>query len=1385
MKTRLLSILCALQMSLGILAHDLEPLHVDGRYLMNSKGDIVTLHGYMTVTDPGCQADEIRGSWDGYDVEMCIKNKKATLDAILKSGWKMDYVRLLLDAYWCTDQFVGDRIEYKTFNFGRFKKYFEEVYLPLINYYHEKGIYTLLYPPYSTPETIEVGDEFQQHMLLIWDYISNHPRIRNNPSVMFELVNEPVNLKSKQGEYYDAYWGFMFNISSAFREVRDYWQPIVDKIRSHCDNVIYVPGMLFESDHAGFADYPIEGENIGYAVHWYPGWWGNMRKDWEGHVFPIAYKAPIIITENAWAPYNNYLGGNSETSTSKFGKPLKDIVDELGNVSWNCYEPEEDYYYFVNSSSSSEKAVISNNPEACFKAMYQWWNDYSKTKVMPCNQLKAKAVSFDEFPTTVVSGQKSLAKIKAEFTNGMTWDVSGDVEYTIADKSVLSIKHGVIWALKEGSTTVTAKYIDGTGQTFSHEFDVTNTLFPLTKEGFVLDQFSLDAGGSFDETTGTFSSGSYGSGGWDFENGMDLSSYKYLVVQLNQEQHCWTTVHIADDENTWDDENQAWNDEINDIGFPFNDKTELVIDLHSLHNQKGEPIDLSHIYRVDIWINGAEGSVSIKRVFLSNDGITPAFREPIRVYADNKVMYYGDEVPDLTYSTSGPPINGKPKLSTTANSASFIGTYPITIEQGTVSNDQVTFIDGTLTIMKKPMYSTEYEPEGLGFETAAEAVKNMKIGWNLVNTLESFVQPEEAWSDFTSCEAWETAWGNPVTKPELLKMMRKAGFNTMRIPVTWFVHPDSQGNIDVEWMKRVHEVVDYVIDQGMYCILNTHHETANGDDHPAKLIADPDNYRENKEWFENVWKQIANEFKDYDQHLLFEGYNEMTDENGFFGFPYDKSDETDVQEVFQAINDYAQSFVNAVRSTGGNNRGRNLIVNTYSACVGPVEEGWCLRPYIELKIPNDVTENHIIFGIHCYGMDNESDARGVIKNVNNCFTSRGVPTIISEYGIDMNNFDIALSKQASENDIAPIIWNHDFCDGIFREYPIFNDTEKVKAALKAYYGDSYEPELMTIDDYDYQGISVSFDPQGTTHVVLGENLDLNVYKGIRIELDDNLDGLTLIAYANWEGKEQHFPISSASETYYFDQSILGDAIISIALWNNKNEKNKTRVINSYLIKHDGTERLVPLNRYNVWDSKIEIVMPRKQYVHIVKYEGLWTELNIFSDDIPLKLKNYKGIRLELAEIPEDGNFLIHIYGNEDKENDYQGLTGTSTTIMFNPEIFSKDINRVTLQYLKDGKTEAKVISAWLIRQDGTEEYSDLSPSWGCEITNVVKIGKSNGDVNGDWKLDVADIVAMENYINKKPTLKFNIEAADLNNDGKINQTDVNILVNMILSAQKQ
>ena len=329
------------------------------------------------------------------------------------------------------------------------------------------------------------------------------------------------------------------------------------------------------------------------------------------------------------------------------------------------------------------------------------------------------------------------------------------------------------------------------------------------------------------------------------------------------------------------------------------------------------------------------------------------------------------------------------------------------------------------------------------FETATSAVSNMRVGWNLGNTLDSNSGDVnnmwiEAWSD-RSPSAYETAWGQPVTKPELLKMFKEAGFNAIRVPVTWYPHMEAtfksvkwdnakQGlttwdmandpigtKIQAEWMKRVHEVVDYVISQGMYCILNVHHDT--GDGSTAWLRADEAVYAQQKDRFEAVWTQIAEEFKDYDEHLLFEGYNEMLDSYGSWCFAsfatssnYNASVAT---SAYNAINNYAQSFVNAVRATGGNNAQRNLIVNTYGACSGSGTWSSHLKdPLTQMKRPTDNVSDHLIFEVHTYiDVKNISNAKKevdqMIRDVKTNLASKGAPVIFGEWGTTTENgYDI-------------------------------------------------------------------------------------------------------------------------------------------------------------------------------------------------------------------------------------------------------------------------------------------------------------------------------------------------------------------------------------------
>ena len=350
-----------------------------------------------------------------------------------------------------------------------------------------------------------------------------------------------------------------------------------------------------------------------------------------------------------------------------------------------------------------------------------------------------------------------------------------------------------------------------------------------------------------------------------------------------------------------------------------------------------------------------------------------------------------------------------------------------------------------LTTILALMLSIISTTQAQDFESAKVAVKNMGVGWNLGNTL-------DACSGGAQGLESETYWGQPVTKPELMKMMKEAGFSAIRVPVTWYNHMDADGKVDEAWMKRVHEVVDYVIKQDLYCIVNVHHDTGDGS---QWLHASTTTYNKVKTKFEYLWKQIASEFKDYDQKLLFESYNEMLDDNNRWNEPA-------TDDGYKAINSYAKSFVTTVRNTGGNNKNRNLIVNVYSASSAP-------NAMKALELPEN--SGHIIFQMHTYpNWQNETNAKREIDNLMSNIKSNllnRAPVIIGEYAtfttwpstIDYydTNRQVALYamdylvKQAKAAGIATFYWMG-LSDGIYRSEPAFNQADLAQTLIKAYYG---------------------------------------------------------------------------------------------------------------------------------------------------------------------------------------------------------------------------------------------------------------------------------------------------------------------------------------------
>lgn len=471
--------------------------------------------------------------------------------------------------------------------------------------------------------------------------------------------------------------------------------------------------------------------------------------------------------------------------------------------------------------------------------------------------------------------------------------------------------------------------------------------------------------------------------------------------------------------------------------------------------------------------------------------------------------------------------------------------------------------------------------EAASFETAKDAVKNMGVGWNLGNTLDA----NDATKTWKTTAEHETCWEQPVTKPELLKMMKEAGFGAIRVPITWYQEMDADGKVNDAWMKRVKEVVDYVIDNGMYCIINVHHDTgADSGNYKSWLKASTSSYNTNKAKYEGLWKQIAEQFKDYDQKLLFESYNEMLDEKNTWNEPVDKTD------GYKAINSYAKSFVTTVRATGGNNKDRNLVVNTYSASSTP-------DAMQNLDLPEE--SNHMIFQIHSYpNWQNKSNAKKEIDNLISNIKSKlldRAPVIVGEYAtfttwpseIDYyaKDKEVALYamdyliQKTKENGIGTFYWMG-MSDGSYRDMPAFHQADLAQTLIKAYYGSIDGYKYPTADDFEIV-YDISYNDEWSELFLFGSwdrtAVNLSGYKGIRVEMDKAYGNkLQIKVYGDKKSgtdfNEQYAPLSdtSASTTVDFDTSILGSTFWGVTLQTNSGALTAT-LKEAKLIKADGTE----------------------------------------------------------------------------------------------------------------------------------------------------------------------------------------------------------------------
>lgn len=318
--------------------------------------------------------------------------------------------------------------------------------------------------------------------------------------------------------------------------------------------------------------------------------------------------------------------------------------------------------------------------------------------------------------------------------------------------------------------------------------------------------------------------------------------------------------------------------------------------------------------------------------------------------------------------------------------------------------------------------------------TSQQLVEDMTFGWNLGNTLDVCQADRDGDGKINEhVEAGEkvdeTLWGNPKATKDLFTSLKKNGVNAVRIPVTWRDHMDSNGNIDREWMDRVQQVVDYAYSQGMYVIINVHHDGGGDPKFGAWIIEESQkDYNTFLKKYKNVWKQIAERFKNYSDYLIFESMNEVG-----FDTLYNKNK----ADAYNLINKINQDFVDIIRATGGNNAKRHLLIAGYYTDI----ERTCDSLY---KMPDDKA-GRCILSVHYYtpwdfctcdikhtwGTNSEVwQMETLIGKMKKNFVDKGIPVIIGEYaasGSDLSScifFIEKLNKLCSDYGIATFIWDN-------------------------------------------------------------------------------------------------------------------------------------------------------------------------------------------------------------------------------------------------------------------------------------------------------------------------------------------------------------------------
>lgn len=618
----------------------LARLHVDGRYLRDAEGNIVNLHGFVQTFSPFFNDNQ----WSDYNVEACLEYNQGMIDKILEAGWKVNLIRQHMDPYWSSPGEPSENKAHLYYDEVKFKKYLDEVFVPMAEYAIRKGFYVIMRPPGVCPEVIEKDGDYYNYLFRIWEIVSQHDKLKNNPYVMFELANEPIEIKYEGGQGN--------GMSDAdFKALKEFFQPIVDKIRENADNILWVPGLCWQQHYQYFPNHPIDGGeagNIGYAVHCYPGWYGSdgssqditgtggyegFQKGWDTNVGPAADFAPIVVTEIDWAdksvyPYTFGDGITGTAGAEGFGANFKRITDFEGNVSWTLFADQKYMAQFKNEPGIEGQYTFFNDPQACLWPTYHWFEEYAAGTPAAEATVDRIVVSTDPALegglTLQLDDVDATAQLEVEavYTNTQRKDVTAQATFTYTTEGIVNISNGTITATASGTTNVTVTYGTHTTTFVVVVGGAAGPSGPVLDYTFDFNDFDTnlnpnEESGSWNIDTRTLTPpGGSAISGWDFTDApFDASRWKYIVLETVGKPGGWQpSLTITSGPNIWAGARFA---AINDNGIAYID---LEGDLSTNIGNTGEypTVNKSALILIGIQLTTTD-PVVINRFYLTNE----------------------------------------------------------------------------------------------------------------------------------------------------------------------------------------------------------------------------------------------------------------------------------------------------------------------------------------------------------------------------------------------------------------------------------------------------------------------------------------------------------------------------------------------------------------------------------------------------------------------------------------------------------------------------------------------------------------------------------------------------------------------------------------------